>query len=286
VDNLCPSFIFLIIIHTIMEQKKTFVLKNKKTFKRSLNIYVVNSLGQQEKRNIVFSTERLVDPKLRATNARTIAAVYEAQNDAEVNAILTNSAYGITYVRKDDPDGNLKLPTRFISTEDAEKAGLKSLFDDIGLVFNPDLPIGALKSMYDNRVRALAGANKIVESPVKSIPANKVDFAKERAEGIQAAKAKFEEKYGYSVPDIVADDLAFYDGLSNPDFPAEEYIASKQKKEVEGENDIPDEKVEKEPTIEELRKQYFDLHGANVANVKKNDATWIKNEIAKKLASK
>lgn len=259
-----------------MEQEKVFVLKNKKTFKRSLNIYVVDEIGKQEKRNILFSTERLVDAKLRATNARTVSAEYVAKNEAEVNALLSNSAYGVTYVRKDDPEGKLKLPTRFISTEDAEKAALKNLFDAIGLEFNPAHDVNVLKKQYEIQVHALAGVNKITEGTAKLIPAEPVNVEKNITDGIQLAKAKFEEKYGYPVPEIVANDLGFLDGLSNPDFDAEDYISSKL-----AELYKKPEAIESTETIEELQKKYFDKFGRNVANIKKNDATWIKAELAK-----
>ena len=264
-----------------MEQEKVFVLKNKKTFKRSLNIYVIDANGKQEKRNVLFSTERLVDAKLRATNARTVSAEYVAKNDAEVDALLTNSAYGITYVRKDDPEGKLKRPTRFISTEDAEKAALKNLFDAIGLDFNPALDVNVLKKQYEIQVHALAGVNKITEGSARSIPAEPVNVEKNIVDGIQSAKAKFEEKYGYPVPEIVANDLAFFDGLSNPDFNAEKYIAAKEESAADVESMIDSSEQVKEPTIEELQKKYFEKFGRNVANIKKNDAAWIKAELGK-----
>jgi hypothetical protein len=265
-----------------MEQEKIFVLTNKRTFKRSVNIFVFDSTGKLEKRNIVFTTEHLIDKSQRSDVAQTVAAQYFVKNDAEANGLMANSGYGKTFVRIDDPEGQLKLPTRFVSPDDAEKAALKILFDKAGLEFNPAYDTNVLKKEYEIYVSALAGTNKVAESKVKEIPANPVDFDKSRREGILAAKAKFEEKYGYPVPDVVINDLAFYDGLSNPDFPAEEYISNKQKSLNENVNTAMDanEKT-KEKTIGELQKAYFDKFGRNVANAKKNDATWIKGELAK-----
>jgi hypothetical protein len=259
-----------------MEQEKIFVLTNKRTFKRSVNIFVYDSTGKLEKRNIIFTTEHLVDKSQRSDVAQTVPAQYFVKSDAEASGLLSNSSYGKTFVRIDDPEGKLKLPTRFVSPDDAEKAALKILFDKAGLEFNPAYDTNVLKKEYEIYVSALAGTNKITESSAKEIPAKKVDVVAGIADGVKVAKAKFEEKYGYPLPDIVANDLAFLDGLSNPDFKAEEYIANKQKKEVEGEVDTP----EKEPTIEELQKAYFDKFGTNVANLKKNDAAWIKSKLA------
>jgi len=159
---------------------------------------------------------------------------------------------------------------------------MKNLFDSVGLEFNPAMDINVLKKMYEFHVHALAGTNKVSESPAKEIPATPVNVQKNITDGVIEAQAKFKEIYGYPVPDVVVDDLAFYDGLSNPDFDAEAYIASKSK-EVEGE-DI-DEMVDAgeiavEPTIEQLRQKYFDKFGTNVANIKKNDAAWIKAKLA------
>jgi hypothetical protein len=266
-----------------MEQEKTFVLLNKKHYRRSLNIFVVGGDGKVAKRNITFSTERLVNIIQRADVARTIAAEYYPINKAESDALLSSPAYGKTFVRKDDPEGKLKLPTRLISTEDAEKAGLKILFELAGLDFNQQLPLEVLKSMYANQVQALAGSKKVVESPPATIPSTPVDVAKNINDAVRVAKAKFEEKYGYPVPEIVANDLAFIDGISNPEFDAEGYIASKQSKQVVGEdieNLIDAGGAAIELTIDELRQKYFDKFGTNVANIKKNDAGWIKAKLA------
>jgi hypothetical protein len=263
-----------------MELEKIFVLTNKRTYRHSLNIYPFDSMGKMEKRNIIFTTEHLVDKSQRTDMAQKVAAQYFAKNDAEVKALLSNSGYGETFVRIDDPKGELKLPTTFVSAEDAEKAALKLNFDSVGLPFNPGYDLKVLKHQYEQHIHALAGVNKVLEGSAKEIPVKPVDFAKERAEAIQLAKAKFEEKYGYPVPEIVANDTAFLDGLSNPEFDAESYIAKKEEtaEDVERLIDANENKAE---TIEELQKKYFDKFGKNVANIKKNDAAWIKGELAK-----
>lgn len=264
-----------------MEQEKIFVLTNKRTYKHSLNIYPFDTMGKMEKRNIVFTTEHLVDKTQRSDAAKTIPAQYFAKNDAEVNALLSNSGYGVTFVRIDDPKGELKLPTTFVSPEDAEKAALKLNFDQVGLKFNPGFDLKVLKMQYEQHVHALAGVNKVLQGSATEIPVKQVDFEAERNAAIATAKAKFEEKYGYPVPEIVANDIAFIDGLSNPAFDAQAYITAKEEAAKNAESGNVPEKGNPIETIEELQKKYFDKFGKNVANIKKNDSAWIKGELAK-----
>lgn len=260
-----------------MENNKVFILLNKRDFSRVINIFVVNPTGKIDKRNVKFTTERLVDAKQRQTAARKVAAEYWAKNDAEVEALLSSSGYGITFVRKDDPMGILKKQTRMISTEDAERAALKALFEAIGLEFDEKLTNDVLKSQYAIHAQTVAGTKKVAASGPKQIIAKPVDVAGEIAQGKQQAKNSFKEKYGYEVPDVVANDVAFLDALSNPDFDAEKYIENVTSKADEPE----DGPVEDEKPIDYWQEKYSTLKGTKVPNPKKNDIAWIKAEVAK-----
>lgn len=273
-----------------MEQEKIFILKNKRTFKRSVNIYVFDQHGRIDKRNIIFTTEHLVAKEQRGDMAKIVAAQYFAKNEAEIKALMSNSGYGATFVRIDDLEGKLKLPVAFVSPEDAEKAALKLNFDSIGLDFNAGYPLNVLKIQYEQHIHALAGVNKLTSSPAKEIPATPINYEKDRNDVIVSAKAKFEEIYGYPVPEIVANDIAFIDGLSNPDFDPKAYIQSKQaevdkadsKAGTESDNNEGKDgggSTESVETIENLRQRYFDEKHENVPNVKKNDAAWIKSKL-------
>ena len=273
-----------------MGQEKVFVLTNKRQFRRSVNIYVINGIGKQEKRNIVFSTERLVDPKVRSTTAKLRAAEYEAKNDAEYQALLSSSAYGITFVLKSDPEGKLKLPTRYISAEDAEKAALKLLFDSAGLVFNPAYDVNVLKKQYEIHVYALAGTNKITQGKATSIPSNPVDVKATIQDGVINARNYFKEKYGYDVPEIVENDYGFLSAVYDPGFDAEKYIAKKtdeamtaNKTDESGSEETEIHKPEKpvdKMTLEELQKLYFEKFGVNPSNIHKNNVGWLKIKLA------
>jgi hypothetical protein len=263
-----------------MEQEKVFVLTDERTYKRSLNIYVYDPAGKLEKRNIVFTTEHLIDKSQRSTNAKRVAAQYFAQSDAEVRALLSSSGYGKTFVRIDDPAGKLKLPTVFVSPDDAEKAALKILFDKAKLEFDPRHDASVLKKEYEIYIMTLAGTNKIGESTAKEIPGEPVNVQAGIENGVNKAKALFQEKYGYPIPEIVENDLGFLSWISDCDAPAdkvEKYISDKEKS---LDKSVPTEGSIEEPTLEELQKQYFIKKNANVPNIKKNDAAWIKMKLA------
>ena len=62
-------------------------------------------------------------------------------------------------------------------------------------------------------------------------------------------------------------------------FNAEKYIAAKEAVSDDVEAMIDLAELEKELSIEELQKRYFEKFGRNVANPKKNNAAWIKAEL-------
>jgi hypothetical protein len=262
-----------------MELTKKFVLVNKREYSRVVNIWPVGRDGKASKRSVKFTTERLVDVKQRQTAAKNVSAEYWAINDAEVDALLSSSAYGITFVRKDDPNGELKKPTRKITPENAKGIALKSMFEQAGLKYDGSLPYSVLKEQYAIHVEASAGVTKVKESGSVPIPSEKVDVQKSISDAVVKAKADFEEKYGYPVPDSVANDLAFFDGLSNPDFNADAYIKNAELPK----DDNPEEEIEEGPgdekSIEEIREEYKAKFGTNVANPKKNDRNWMLSKI-------
>ena len=257
-------------------ESMNFLLKNKSTYRLATNIWVSGVNGKLEKRPIVFSSEGQTSQAGRATSSKKIAAKYTAKNEFEVDALLRDSGYGITFVKEGDPEGLLKKQTVKISQDSAEKAALKNLFSVINLPFDDSLPLDVLKAQYSLQVNALAGRSvSEPQAPTIQIPVDRVNVAADIEATKNTARQKFEEKYGYAVPDVVANDSGFLEAvLSIDDFDAEAYISSKTEtgETVETSESNGDD-------MESLRTQYFEKHGSHVPNVKKNDISWIKSKL-------
>jgi len=265
-----------------METVKTFVLANKKEWRREVKVFVLNKDKKYEERSLPFTTEHLVTDKLRTEKGRQVAAEYKTGDPVILEAIYRDTAYGKDFYEKGDTAGKLKRPSVVINEKERQITALRGLFNMVGLPMDETLPYEVLKEQYEIHVSALSG-RKIEKSVAKEIPATPVDVQAGIIEGINAARAKYEQKYGEPVPAVVYDDLAFLDALSNPEFDAEKYISEKiaanepPKEEEEGEK-----KAEAETeTLEQLREKYFTKTGQNVPNPKKNDAAWIKAQLLK-----
>lgn len=266
-----------------METVKTFVLANKKEWRREVKVFVLNKDKKFEERSLPFTTEHLVTDKLRTEKGRTVAAEYKTSDPVILEAIYRDTAYGKDFYEKGDAEGKLKRPSVFINEKEKQITALRGLFNMVGLPMDETLPYEVLKEQYEIHVSALSG-RKIEKSVAKEIPGTPVDVQASIVEGINAARAKYEQKYGEPVPAIVWDDLAFLDALSNPEFEAQKYISEKiaanepSAKEGEEKKKESEEPVE---TLEQLREKYFTKTGQNVPNPKKNDAAWIKAQLEK-----
>lgn len=251
---------------------KIFVLTNKRTYRRGVRVFVKGQDGKVTDRLCVFTTEQLVSDAERNTNARTVAAQYETKNEILYHALLADSAYGKDFTLLGDPEGKLKEASLKLSPEDIKKATLANLFSSAGLKFDATKDVAILEMEYAMHIQALSGVKTQMSAPAP-IPHQIVNVGQSIAELKEAARLKYEEDYGERVPDIVYNDLAFLDGLSNPEFDAEKYIQSKL---ATPEPVIGSEAPEKEESIHDL---YFKKFGKNVPNMKKNDVAWIKGKL-------
>lgn len=259
-----------------MAQSKTFVLKRNRVYRRGVRVFIKGIDGKFTDRVLPFTTQHLVAVKLRKTKARTVAAEYTTSHSEEIEALLSDSAYGKDFCLKGDTEGKLKQPTRIVSKMDSEKMALKGLFEMINLPFDESKPLAVLQEMYKIQAGITTGRNIERVSAPTPIPIEKVNVAEEMAKTAEAARKIYEDKYGKPVPEEVKNDLGFLSALGDPNFDAEAYVASL------GSDDIPEEIGSNPPedTIETLQKKYFEKHKTNVPNNKKNDAAWIKKKLA------
>ena len=255
-----------------MEQK-VFVLANKRTYRRSVRIWVKNQTGKISTRLCMFTTENLVSDKERATNARTVAARFTTKDEVVYHALLADTAYGKDFYLLDDPEGKLKEESMKHSPDDIKKATLANLFSSAGLKYDGNKPLAVLEMEYALHIQALSGVKTQMSAPAP-IPHQVVNVGQSIAEMKQAARHKYEEDYGERVPDIVYNDTAFLDGMSNPDFDAEKYIKSKLAETEKEETEELEEKKE-----EDIHGLYFKKFGKHVPIPKKNDIAWIKGKL-------
>jgi hypothetical protein len=256
-----------------MEQK-IFVLTNKRTYRRAVRIFVRGLDGKITDRLCMFTTEHLVNDQERNTNARIIAAQYSTNNEMLYHALLSDSGYGKDFVLKDDPEGKLKEASLKLTPEDVKRATLASLFASQGLKFDGNKPTAILELEYATHIQSLTGVKTQISAPAP-IPNQIVDVAKEMEGKKIAARRKYEEDYGEPVPPVVYNDLAFLDGMSNPEFDAKKYIQSKLAEPPKVENNKPAE----DGKPEDIHALYFEKFQKNVPNMKKNDTAWIKAKL-------
>lgn len=255
-------------------KQETFVLRNKRTFRRGVRIFTTGQDGKITDRLLMFTTEHLVGDKERATNARGKPAEYRTKDHTEIDGLLSDVSYGKDFYLKGDEAGEMKKEPIRLTREEIEKVSLAGLFAEIGLKFDHSKPIPVLKSEYALKLEALSGKKADVSAPA-SISHNQVNVGQGIVELKNKAISAYKEKYREDVPEIVKNDVAFLDAMSNPNFDAQAYITKKQKT---AESDA---KKEVETAKENLQKEYFDKFKKNVPNVKKNDVGWIKEQLEK-----
>lgn len=260
-----------------MEQKReVFILIKTKPFRHSLKLFLKDRDNKTEQRLIPFTTEHKVTEKERVTGARKKHAEYASSNKRVIEGLYRDTGYGIVFRHIDDPDLERKLESYDVTPLDAKKIAFKNLFKAAGLDFDGKKRIEVLEAEYQIYIGATSG--KVIKEGIAThVPHTPVDVFQQLQDAYKAAHGVYEEKYGEPMPDIVANDKGFLSALSDPDFDAKAYIAEKLKPTPEEENEggnTPD-------TLDDLRNAYFEKFNKNVANVKKNDAAWIKAELAK-----
>lgn len=252
-------------------ESKTFILNKKKTFRRGVRIFVKDLNGKMEMRTCKFTTEHKVSPKDRRKKARTVAAEYTTSEPQIIEAMMRDSSYGKTFTLATDPEGELKEKTIVITPHDARRIALETICNEAGVLYDENTPVDVLAEKYKIHISALAG-KPVDGGGVKIIPFSKENVLGNIQASKEAARNAYKEKYGEDVPVEVFDDVAFLDGLANPDFDAKKYI-----KGLEPEESVPANEV----TIESLREDYFAKYNKHVANPKKNDSAWIKAQLEK-----
>jgi hypothetical protein len=264
---------------------KTFVLTNKKTWRREVRVFVMNVNKKFEERLLGFTTEHRVTNKQRTVAGRNTAAEFVTSDPVLIDALYRDSAYGKDFTEKGDTEGLKKKPTLIINDKDRQIVALRGLFSAVGLHMDETLPYDVLKEQYEIHMSAISG-KKTDKPQATNIPHTPVDVKQTIEQGILAARQKYEEDWGEPIPAIVANDLAFLDGLSNPAFDAQKYIEAKlaeESKDLEGNKEIKDTKDLKEEAPvnekEKLHAAYFEKTGKKVPNMKLNDLAWIKAKI-------
>lgn len=252
-----------------------FELTRKRTFKRVVKLYIKANDGKFKQRNIDFTTENIVRPDQRSGAARRKAAQFITNDPIVINALLSDTGYGITFIQKGDDEGKLKKASYNVTEKDAKLMALRLQCDNAKLVYDDTTSFEVLKEQLLLHLEGLSGV-KTEESAPSQIAHNKVDVKSNIQKGAEDARELFIEKYNQEVPDSVYNDLSFFDALSNdPKFDALAYIALKEEEEDKEAPEViePSEK-------ESLHAEYQKVIGTKVANNKSNDLAWIKGQIA------
>lgn len=265
---------------------KTFVLTNVKTWRREVRTFVMNPNKKFEERLLPFTTEHRVSSKQRTVLGHATPAEYITNDPVIIEALYRDPAYGKDFYERGDDDFKLKRPTLIVNDKDREIVALRGLFSAVGLYMDESLSFDVLKKQYEIHMSAISG-KKEESIPIK-IPHTPVDVKATIEHGVVAARQRYEDDYGEPIPEIVANDLAFLDGLSVPGFDAAKYIENKlseAEKEtgIEG-GDEPTQKTDSAPANEKetLHKEYFAEFEKQVPRMKVNDLVWIKTKIEEK----
>jgi len=269
----------ILIIKTM--EAKTFVLTEPKTWKREVRVFIMNANKKYDEKLLPFTTEHVVTSKQRNTRGHVVPAQYITSDPVIIEALYRDPAYGKNFTEQGDPEGKKKQASILINENDRQLVALRGLFALAELHMDEKLPYDVLKEQYEIHMTAMSGKNK--ESKPAEIPHVPVDVKAGIADGVRAARRKYEEDYGDPIPDIVANDLAFLDGLSNPAFDAQAYINAKMEeasKPAETETDTPAKKEDSPVSEKEaLHAKFFEKFSKKVPNMKVNDLTWIKGKI-------
>ena len=267
-------------------ERQAFILTQKKTFRHNLKLYIKDSDGKIDKRNITFTTEHKVKDKERSKRARKIAGEYSAIDEKIIDALYRDTGYGKTFVHVDDPEGKRKRDAFVITTFDAKKIALRGLFKNADLKFDESKSAEVLTEEY--RIHISAQTDKVVrKGDATQIPHEPVDVKQQLADTVNQAHAIYEEKYGEPVPEDYVTDLAFLSSLADPKWDAKAFMAEKDKESKDVEEPIPDASNSNglPDTAEALWPIYKEVLGVNVANPKKNDPAWMKKKILEKKKS-
>jgi hypothetical protein len=257
--------------------EKVFVLKKTRPYKRTVRIFMKNRLQKITSVNCLFTTQHLVSEQERQTNAKTQQAEFSTSDMALYEAMLCDSSYGKDFYLKGDPEGKLKRPTLMLTRADIDYAALSQLCVNAGVSFRPGISYDELMSMYSTHMRAIGGKGMEV-SPPAPVQYQQSNPLQEIMDQKSQARSNYENKYGESVPDVVANDIAFLDAMLNIDFDAEKYIASK----LEREAGRPEETVAQKPeeeSFEVLDVRYMEKFKTHIPNNKKSDLAWVKNKL-------
>lgn len=262
-------------------EAKTFVLTNKKTWRREVRAFVMNVNKKFEERLLPFTTENRVNNKQRTVLGRVTAAEFVTSDPVLIDALYRDTAYGKDFTEKGDTEGLKKKPTLIINDKDRQIVALRGLFAAVGLFMDETLPYDVLKEQYEIHMSAMSG-KKSEKTQATEIPHVPVDVKLTIEQGVIAARQRYEDEYGDPIPAIVANDLAFLDGLSNPAFDAQKYIEGKLAEVNEIIDPIPgsgNEAFNPQGEKATLHDLYLKKTGKNVPNMKSNDLAWIKAKL-------
>ena len=257
-------------------ERKIFVLKHTRTYRRAVKYFLQGAEGKIEQRTANFTTEHKVSEKERNRNARLIPAEFITDDERIYDALLRCHGYGKKFVLEGDPEGKLKRAPFDISVLDSKKAALKNLFEYAGLTFDGSKDINVLEAEYKIHAESLSGRT-VEKGSATDIPHKPVDVQKDIAELAEQARTAYKEKYGEEVPDEYTNDLGFLSALADPNFDAKAYM---EKPDENPPEETKKEDPPKEVTVEEVQKEYFEVIGANPPNPKKNDIAWMQSKIA------
>lgn len=262
---------------------ETFILLNKKTYRRFVKIYLPKSNVKNAyfAKHVQFTTDGLIDPKNRSTAGRTKNAEYKTSVQDEIDALMSSDGYGKEYTLKRDPEGKLKKPSRNLSNDDQRKASLRGLYKEMGIEFDDSKTYEFLLAEYSGYIKALTGSKGTQgNSSPAQIPVSITNVSQNIEDMKNAARAKYFDLFAEEIPSVVYNDLTFLDGIMVPGFDAKSYIENALKQEPEDKGTEVD--VESE-TPESLGKKYLEKYGVLPPAPYKNNIGWLKNKLTQEV---
>lgn len=257
---------------------KVFVLKRKRTFKRSIRLFVKNPKGELTAAKVMFTSEHLARADQRGVGKRSakVQAEYRTADPFVIEALYASAGYGKTFYEKGDEEGAKKKRSYDLKVEDAEKIALRNHFEVAGLAFDESKPLPVLKEelLIQHQLKVGAKPQENAPLPIKEEQIDvKADLQSAQKESLINAKDKYFAMYNEELPAEYYNDLAMLDGLQTNDFDPKAYISQKEDKAKEEKVETTDEKKAR------LHKKYMEVKGEKVPNNKSNDFEWIENAI-------
>ena len=200
--------------------RETFILTQNKDFRRSVRVFLKGKDNKIDARRVKFTTEHKVSEKDRNKRARLVPAEFSTSDEVIYDALLRSTAYGKTFLLKDDPKGELKREPIDVTPMDAKKIALKNLFEQSGLPYDNKKSSEVLEQEYQIYSNANSGT-KIAGSGPSTIPHTPIDVEKQLLEQVNAAREAYKVKYNEEIPAEFANDKALLSALSDPEFDAE-----------------------------------------------------------------